>query len=484
MTSLVKRSKDCKVLVVDDEEVICMLFKTALMDLCEVHTCLSGIAALELIEKNDFDVVVSDLFLGDIEGIEVLRSARQKDNFTELMVITGHASLESAAKAIEIGVSSYLMKPISILDLKIQVEKAIATRLFHLKSVLLMQQSDVISPDIKGHIHDITSLFNFSRKLMLSLEIPEVMRVILDEINSHLDTVFCVMAIHCHDVMEIHAMPKSGIMDQTTLRNSITDNWDSVCSAIDRDTFNKDEIPVELYSGRQDSDFAYDAYEKTTPISIQLSVMNNIIGTLSIFGKKGFVPSPDEYQFLYVFTSFVSSIVEHSCVDMHAKLQARTDGLTGIANHRSFHESLSREIARADRTCTVFGLILIDIDDFKKINDTYGHLVGDAVIRNLVDRVLTMTRKADTFARYGGEEFGIILADTGIDGTRILAQRICKEIAGTPYMHPKNPIHYTISLGLSLYDGKNPRQKNALIADADKALYKSKADGKSRISEN
>jgi len=122
-----------------------------------------GAQALELIRKNDFDVVVSDLLLGDIEGIEVLRAARQKDNFTELMVITGHASLESASKAIEIGVSSYLMKPVSIFDIKIQIEKALATRLFHLKSVMLMKHSDSIAPDIKGHIHDITSLFNFSR---------------------------------------------------------------------------------------------------------------------------------------------------------------------------------------------------------------------------------------------------------------------------------------------------------------------------------
>ena len=481
MASLVKHAVDCKVLVVDDEEVMCRLFQSALKDLCNVQTCLSGAQALELIRKNDFDVVVSDLLLGDIEGIEVLRAARQKDNFTELMVITGHASLESASKAIEIGVSSYLMKPVSIFDIKIQIEKALATRLFHLKSVVLMKHSDSIAPDIKGHIHDITSLFNFSRKLMLSLEIPEIMRVILDEINSRFDTIFCVMAIHCHDVVEIHAMPKTGIMDQAMLRASLFEHWDKACNVFDRILFDKDEIPVALYSGRQDAEFAF---ENTNPICIQLSVMSNTIGTLSIFGKKDFIPSPDELQFLYVFTSLVSSIVEHGCVDMRARLQARTDGLTGIANHRSFHESLSREIARADRTLGTFGLILIDIDDFKKINDTYGHLVGDAVIRNLVDRVSVMTRRADTFARYGGEEFGIILVDTGIDGTRVLAQRICKEIAGTPYMHPKNPIRYTISLGLSLYDGKKPRQKNALIAAADKALYKSKADGKSRISEN
>jgi two-component system, cell cycle response regulator len=183
-----------------------------------------------------------------------------------------------------------------------------------------------------------------------------------------------------------------------------------------------------------------------------------------------------------VFTSFVSSIIEHSCVDRNAKLLARSDGLTGIANHRSFHESLAREIARADRGGTVFGLILMDIDDFKKINDTYGHLVGDSVIRDLVERVLRMIRRADIFARYGGEEFGLILPDTALEGSRILAQRICKEVAAVPYSMPKLAVSYSVSIGLSIYDGKQPRPKDTLINDADKALYKSKADGKSRIS--
>jgi len=131
------------------------------------------------------------------------------------------------------------------------------------------------------------------------------------------------MAIHCHDVVEIHAMPKTGIMDQAMLRASLFEHWDKACNVFDRILFDKDEFRVALYSGRQDAEFAF---ENTNPICIQLSVMSNTIGTLSIFGKKDFIPSPDELQFLYVFTSLVSSIVEHGCVDMRARLQARTDG--------------------------------------------------------------------------------------------------------------------------------------------------------------
>jgi len=478
MPNLVKRSAECEILVVDDEEVICTLFKSTLGDLYRVFTCGTGKEALALVDEHDFDVVIADLNLPDIEGIDVLRAARKKDDFTELLVITGYASLESAAHAIEIGVSSYLTKPISLTDLKIQVEKSIATRLFHLKSIMLMKNSDFIAPDIKGHLYDITSLFHFSRKLMLSLEIPEVMRVILDEINTRMNTLYSIIAVHCHELNEIHVMPRVGIMRLDQARQSILDNWASF-DFFEKESFENGDVALTLYSGRQGEPFPM---ETVTPVIIQLSVMNKTIGSLLLFGPKDFAPSADEFQFLYVFTSFVSSIIEHSCIDMHAKLQARSDGLTGIANHRSFHESLAREIARADRGGTVFGLILMDIDDFKKINDTHGHLVGDAVIRNLVERVLCMVRRADTFARYGGEEFGLILPDTALEGTQTLASRICKEIAATPYAAPKASIHYSVSIGLSMYNGKQPRPKDALIENADKALYKSKADGKSRIS--
>jgi len=481
MATLFKRSTECEILVVDDEEAICSLLETALGGLYKVKTCLNARTALSLIESHDFDVVIADINLPDMSGLDILRAARQKDDFTELLVITGFATLETAGKAIEIGVSSYLTKPLSIVDLQIQVEKAVATRLFHLKSIMLRKYSDTIAPDIQGHLNDITSLFHFSRKLMLSLEMSEVARIILEEINERIQTQYSVLAVHSEDINEIFAMPRIGSLDVTAVRQSIIDNWDKSCRFFSKDVFDKKETPITVFGGRHDEAVQL---TKVKPVVFNLSVMDKNVGSLSLFCQQDHLPKPDDSQFLHVFTSFVAATIEHSCQDMHAKLQARTDGLTGILNHRSFHETLSREIARADRSETGFGLIIMDIDDFKKVNDTYGHLVGDAVIRNLVARVSAMIRRADTFARYGGEEFGLILPDTPIDGAKVLAGRICKEIAATPCRIGKLSVPYSVSLGLSIYKGTQPRQKDKLIDDADKALYVSKANGKSRYSVN
>jgi diguanylate cyclase (GGDEF)-like protein len=178
----------------------------------------------------------------------------------------------------------------------------------------------------------------------------------------------------------------------------------------------------------------------------------------------------------------VSSVIERGYIDLQAKLQARTDSLTGVANHRSFHETLAREIARADRNKSECALIIIDIDDFKLINDRYGHQVGDAVILDLSQRIAAMVRKGDTFARQGGEEFSLILPDTTLEGAKMMADRVCKKIHSSPFVFSQASVPYTISLGLSIYNGKMPRTKDALISDADKALYISKKSGKNLVS--
>jgi two-component system cell cycle response regulator len=476
---LIKKPSDCAILIVDDEAIICNLLADTLHDSYKVMSCQSGRQALRLIEENDFDLIIADLKLKDLPGIDVLRSAKDKDDFTELMVITGYASLESASRAIMLGVSAYLTKPLSLADLILQVEKAIATRIFHLKSVSLMQQSDSIAPHLKDHLNNLTSLYHFARKLMLSLELPEITRVILQEINEKMNAGFSILAMNYLNYAEIAAMPRLGEISESAIRNIIMANWDNTFNIFDKVMFEQGDIPFRIFKGRRG--LAAETGD-LRPIGVQLSLMGQTIGSLLIFRDRNAAPTPEENQFLYVFTSFVSSVIEHGYIDLQAKLQARTDGLTGVANHRSFHETLAREISRADRNKSDCALIIIDIDDFKAINDRYGHLVGDAVIKDLSRHITAMIRRGDTFARQGGEEFSLILPETSLDGAKTIAERVCERINSSPFTYAQSKVGYTISLGLSIYSGQKPRAKDALIADADKALYTSKKNGKNRVS--
>ncbi len=162
---------------------------------------------------------------------------------------------------------------------------------------------------------------------------------------------------------------------------------------------------------------------------------------------------------------------------------ATTDGLTGLCNHRHFQERLANEVERAQRSAQPLSLLLLDIDHFKKVNDSYGHPCGDEAIRRLAAILKRQARQIDLAARYGGEEFVMVLPDTPSKGAKVVAERIRKEFQKEVFRAPDGgTFQATVSLGLAVYprDGK---KKAELIDRADRALYQAKRSGRNRTVE-
>lgn len=160
---------------------------------------------------------------------------------------------------------------------------------------------------------------------------------------------------------------------------------------------------------------------------------------------------------------------------------ATTDGLTELYNHRYFQDTLKKQLDLARRYEQEFSLIIVDIDFFKKFNDTYGHQVGDAVLRTVAQILKKNTRATDYVCRYGGEEMSIILPQTSKKEAMINAQRICDAVAKTPLkVNSNTEVNITISLGVSTFsqDGDTPQK---LIECADKALYYAKEHGRNQV---
>jgi diguanylate cyclase (GGDEF)-like protein len=158
------------------------------------------------------------------------------------------------------------------------------------------------------------------------------------------------------------------------------------------------------------------------------------------------------------------------------------DGLTDLYNHRYFQETIEKEINRSDRYEHPFALIMFDIDQFKKINDTYGHQVGDLVLQAVSKEIAQITRKSDVLARYGGEEFVLILPETTLPQALIKAESYRSAIEKLAISVDNTTIRTTISLGVASYKPGRPMKKDELIEAADQALYASKQSGRNRIS--
>jgi diguanylate cyclase (GGDEF)-like protein len=127
-------------------------------------------------------------------------------------------------------------------------------------------------------------------------------------------------------------------------------------------------------------------------------------------------------------------------------------------------------------------IIIIDTDDFKKVNDTYGHLVGDQVLINLVKFCQENIRSMDIFARYGGEEFVILMPETDCTAAQQMAERLCERVAQTPMTSDGREVSISLSMGIACWDGIQNLSFDALLARADQALYQSKQLGRNRVS--
>lgn len=160
---------------------------------------------------------------------------------------------------------------------------------------------------------------------------------------------------------------------------------------------------------------------------------------------------------------------------------AITDSLTGLYNRRYFHERFEHEFARATRYRLPFSCVIFDIDDFKKVNDTYGHLVGDSILRQVTDCVIACTRRVDILARYGGEEFVILLPQTDVHGASIEAERVCAVMRQHDFTQLPKGENITISVGVAGLDQAFMKESDDLLRAADTALYQAKNNGKNRV---
>jgi diguanylate cyclase (GGDEF)-like protein len=164
-----------------------------------------------------------------------------------------------------------------------------------------------------------------------------------------------------------------------------------------------------------------------------------------------------------------------------AQVQAQTDYLTGLSNRRRFVELAERELARSIRFQRPFALLMIDIDHFKAVNDTWGHSVGDAVLQQVAYLIRDTLREEDIFGRMGGEEFAAAIVETDGAGAMEVAERLCATVADAVIVPQGGErIQVSISIGLSQLNGRNIAF-DSLLNEADSAMYDAKESGRNRV---
>lgn len=225
---------------------------------------------------------------------------------------------------------------------------------------------------------------------------------------------------------------------------------------------------------------AFSSNYKTNNCAITpLVCQNRVVGVLNLADKSDGLFDSIDIALIELLSQLVGASIGNIKLFEKIQRQAATDGLTGLANHRTFYEMLEKELWRSRRYGGHISLIMVDVDNLKHINDTYGHRAGDKVIKEISRRIKGCIRQIDTAARYGGDEFAIILPNTALSDATVVAERMVKAVSIRPANWDKEEMQLSISVGLGEYEADaNPED---VTSGSDSALYRAKQAGKNTV---
>jgi diguanylate cyclase (GGDEF)-like protein len=240
--------------------------------------------------------------------------------------------------------------------------------------------------------------------------------------------------------------------------------------------------PMLLTRGQAtEIDGVLDPAGAASALIVPFFVGNRVRGSLQLFSAEENRFSQEDAQLLWVLSLVAENLLTREYASEGLLRFAFTDYLTGLRTRGYFEQQLELEFKRAERRQQKFALLMIDIDNFKNLNDTYGHHVGDQVLRGVASILVKDMREIDTVARYGGEEFVIILPETTQAGAIYVAERLRRRVEQAKFNAGlQRPIqHLTISIGIAVYD-QDSRLKRELVEYSDAALYTAKREGRNR----
>ncbi len=464
------------ILIVDDDQV-CREYLASFLGSCgyRVWQTKSGEEAIKSVRRVRPDAILLDLVMPTLDGLEVVRILRSMDELkgVPIIAISSKDDKRTVAKALNLGADDFVAKPIDEMELTARLRSQLRAR----KMFLELEED--------------------RRNLAITLEITRSLSATLNT-NEILDTIV-------KRVAEITSAERSSIILIDKVKDmgyimASHDNPDIKGLAIDLKRYPEIKRVLETKEALVIDDLSDHPLMKEVKELIKdlhgVSVLvvpifweEEVLGTLFLrvrrrarsFTKQeiNFCQVVANASFYALRNAYLYKMVEEE--KRRLEILAITDQLTDTFNHSYFYVRLDEEFGRAERYGLNLSCLMMDIDNFKSINDTYGHLTGDKVLKEMALAVKKAIRKTDVFARYGGEEFVILMPHTDLQGAVREAERIRQVIEDLSFDDLPPGKGVTVSIGVASYPDKTVRNSHDLITNADKALYAAKNKGKNTV---
>ena len=461
----------------------------------EVVPADAGVSCIEQLEKRVPDLLLLDILMPDADGCQILERIKSEERWRDLpvLMLSAQPPEEASVRSLGLGASDFIRKPYRPKELLARVQAQLrvgamlrSTRqaLTRTEEALTRAQQDADSRrQLVDILHEVTG----------DLSVSELFHLLVRRAARALDVSHCsvVLARPGDTSAVVVAAYENPKLQQLTIE---LDRYPELKAAFDsgQPVLVEDIDTHPLYSGVREV-WGIEGIEVPirSVIALPFSVERGQYGVFLVRRTRGqdrFGPADLEFA-QAVITAAVAviqraQIVESTMAD-NARLEqlAQTDPLTQLLNRRALTERISAEMERALRYDATLALLMIDLDHFKKVNDSYGHLVGDDVLRDVGQLLLETIRGSDIVARYGGEEFLMLLPETDDTGAEAFAERIRLAVQQHPFNGGAGgtALALTASIGVAVYPAARIESVEDLLARADAALYRAKADGRNRV---
>lgn len=448
-----------EILIVEDDRFFRELYADLLRQAgYGVETACSGEEALELLLQDAcFGLVVTDLAMPGISGLELLVKIKSQDPSIDVILVTANADLESALFSLKHGARDFLLKPIRSDELLHAVR-------------LSMEQRRLLDENVE--LRNMLGLLQTSQALSSCLDLEGVCHLAVDALAREAGVGRGIGLVQLDGEFIIKELKGVDATTGTLLHKLLASSF--------RKRSSRKGQPVRLLlpAGHEELDRA----DLREAVLFPLVIRNSCHGMVILLND------PNQVFPTLKSERNISFLEEHGARALDNALRFTStrdllyiDELSGLFNYRYLKIALEREIKRADRYSTQLSVVFLDLDNFKGVNDTYGHLAGSNLLKELGALLKKSVREVDVLIRYGGDEYTIILVETGPEAAQHVGERIRKMIEKHCFLAREGyQIHVTASLGFASYP-EDTTGIEELLAMADKAMYAGKAAGKNCI---
>jgi len=451
-----------KILIVEDDRFFRDLFADLLNGQGYAVECASnGEEGLKMLSRRSYALVITDLVMPDIDGMEILAKSKEMDPSIDVIMVTGNANLESAIFALKHGARDYIVKPINSDDFLHSVAQC-------------LEQRRIL--DENEELKSMLSLYQSSQTIAGCLEIERVYHLMLDAIARELDISRGLGLFKSGNAFELYEI--KGIS------NNVAENFKEVILAI----IAKNQPANRLMTRIQFSEKSITLpgileFEIEEAYLIFVRSKGILQGIIVVFNEPG-LRLPD----FNVKKRNIHFLLEQSVLALEnamsyslAKDMLFIDDLSGLFNQRYLEVALDREMKRIGRYSSHLAVLFLDMDSFKQVNDTHGHLVGSRVLKEMGSLMKKSVRDVDVVIRYGGDEYTAILVETCPEMARTVAERIRAMVESHVFLADEGyNIRLTCSIGYSCCP-EDTVSKDELLEMADQAMYAGKGSGKNCV---